>query len=167
MNIKNYLIKKMIDFDLIPNSIRLKKSVTGLGTMYSNLYAIMINGKDIQGIKKMNEVMYGIGLNHGPEILKELNLEKNLEGCAYVLLTSHRIFGIKSKIVEKSDKKIVIYASHCSWGNHISGWTPGTCNSIANYETGVVNKILPNATHQYTKKRSLGHEVCELIISIN
>lgn len=167
IHIKSYLIKKIVDFDLIPNSIRWKKSTKGLGTMYSNLYAMLINEHDIQGIKKMSDVMYNIGFEQSPEILEQLGLEKNLEGCAYVLLTSHRIFGIKSKIVEKSDAKIIIHASYCSWGNHINGWTPGTCNSIANYETGVVNRLLPDAQHQYTRKRTLGDEVCEVIISIN
>jgi hypothetical protein len=167
LSIKSYLIKKLIDFDLIPKSLRWKKSATGLGTIYSDLYTMLINEHDIQGIKKMNNVMYNIGLKQGPEILKELDLERNLEGCAYVLLTMHRIVGMKSKIVEKNDKKIIIHVSHCSWGNHIAGWTPGTCNSIAHSETGLVMGILPDALHQYTKKRSLGNEVCELIISMN
>ncbi len=167
MNIKSYLSKKLIDLDLIPKSLRWRKSAKGLGTIYSDLYTMLINEHDIPGIKKMNNVMYNIGLKQGPEVLKELGLDKNLEGCAYAVLAMHRIVSMKSKIVEKSDKKIVIHVSHCSWGNHIDGWTPGTCNSIACSETGLVKGILPDALHQYTKKRSLGNEVCELIISTN
>lgn len=165
LSVKTYLIKKFIDFDLIPSSMRWKKSAKGWGTVYSNLYTMLIAEQDVQGIKKMNKVMYDIGFKEGPGILKQLGLKSNLEGCAYVLLVSHRIFGMKSKIVEKSDKKIIIHASHCAWGNNVAGWTPGTCNSIAHYETGVVNRILPGALHQYKKMRSLGDEVCELVIS--
>lgn len=157
----------MIDNDLIPYSIRWKKSMSGLGIMYSNLYNMLITEYDIQGVKKLNYMMYDVGFKQSLEILKELDLERNLEGCAYVLLTMHRLFGLKSKIVEKQDKKVVIHVSHCSWGDQVNGWTPRTCNSIANYETGIVRGILPDATHHYVKKRSLGNDVCELIISIN
>ena len=140
--------------------------MSGFGVMYSNFYDMMINEYDIQGIKKLDNTMYKIGFKQGPEILKELHLERNIEGCAYVVLTMHKLFGLKSKIAEKNDKRIVIHVSHCSWWNHVDGWTPRTCNSIAHYETGLVNGILPDAVHRYKNKRSLGNEVCELIISI-
>ena len=160
-------MKIMITYDLIPPSIRWKKSVTGLGTMYSDLYSAMLQERDIQGIKRLDKVMHEIGLKQGPKILKELDMGWDLEGCAYVLLAAHRLFGMKSKIAEISVNKVVINVSHCSWGTRIDGWIPATCSSIAHYETGVVKSILPNATHKYTKKRSLGDDVCELIISDN
>ena len=167
MNIKNYILKKLIYYGIIPHSLRLKKITKGWGVMYFNMYNLMLNKYDIQGIKNLNDMMYNWGLKQGPEILKELNFDENLEEYAYVLLTAHRLSGLKSKIVEKSDNKIIIHVSHCQWWNNIEGWTPRTCNSVAHYETGLLKGILPNAQHQYTKKRSLGNEVCELIISNN
>ncbi len=166
MKIKNYIIQKIIYHGLIPHSLRWKKNAKAFGVMYSKMHNMMIKEYDVQNVKNLDDMMYNWGFKQGPEILKDLDLEENLEGCAYVLLTAHRLTGLKSKIAEKNDKKIVIHVSHCPWWNHIEGWTPRTCKSIAHYETGLVRGILPNALHQYKSKRSLGNNVCELIISI-
>lgn len=61
--------------------------------------------------------MYNIGLGQSTEILEMLDLKKDLEGCAYVLLAVHRIFGIKSKIVQKDKNKVIIHARKCRWGD--------------------------------------------------
>jgi hypothetical protein len=166
MKLKQQIIKKLIEWDLLPCSIRWKKSVSGIGRMYADIMVMMQKEYGVEGVKKLSNVMYNIGFNQTDEILDILGLERNLEGCAYALLAMHRIFGIKSKIVRKENNKIVIHVTKCYWGKSKKGWTPKTCASIAQYETGLVKGILPNATHIYTKRRSLGHDVCELIIAV-
>jgi len=161
---KNYLIRKVIDLDLVPCSIRWKKSVSGVGRMYADIMRMMEENYGVEGVKKLGEVMYNIGLNQADEILESLGLERTLDGCAYTLMTMHRIFGIKSKMVQEEEDKIVIHATRCYWGGK-KGWTPKTCASIQQYETGLVKGILPSAIHTYTKRRSLGDNICELIIT--
>ena len=164
VSLKTYLIRKIIDLDLVPCSIKWKKSVSGVGRMYADIMKMMQENYGAEGIEKLSEVMYNIGFNQADEILQLLGLERTLEGCAYVLLAMHRTFGIKSKIVQKDDDKVVIHATHCYWGKRKRGWTPKTCASIEQYETGLVKKILPSATHFYTKRRSLGDNECELTV---
>ena len=166
MNLKQMVVKKIIEWDLLPCSTKWKKSVSGIGRMYADILKMMEKEYGKAGVEKLGKVMYNIGINQAAEILETLGLERNLEGCAYALMAMHRIFGIKSKIVKKEKDKIVIHVTECCWGKKKKGWTPKTCASIAQYETGLVKSILPNASHIYTKRRSLGDEVCELIISI-
>ncbi len=119
------------------------------------------------GINSLNEVMYNIGLGQSREILEQLDLKRDLEGCAYVLLAMHRVFGIKSKIIQKDNNKIVIHARECCWSGHLEKWNVKTCLSIDSYEAGLIEGILPLSEHAYTKRRSRGDNVCELVISFN
>ena len=165
MSLKAYLMRKIIDLDLIPSSIRWKKSVSGVGRMYADIMRMMDQNYGAEGVKRLSEVMYNIGLSQADELLDRLGLERTLEGCAYVLLAMHRIFGVKSKIVRRDNDRIVIHVTYCFWGKRKKGWTPKTCASIQQYETGLVKGILPSATHFYTKRRTLDDEVCELIVT--
>lgn len=54
-----------------------------------------------------------------------------------------------------------------SLGGHITKWNDRTCLSIDNYEAGLIEGILPHSEHAYTKRRSCGDNVCELIINFN
>jgi len=165
MSLKMYLIRKIIDLGLIPYSVRWKKSVSGIGRMYANMMRMMEEDYGAEGVRKLSDVMYNIGVNQADEIRETLGLERNLEGCAYVLLAMHRIFGVKSKIVRRDNDRVVIHVTHCQWGKRKKGWTHKTCASIQQYETGLVKGILPSATHFYTKRRTLDDEVCELIVA--
>lgn len=166
MAFKKYVVKKLIDLNIIPCTLKWKKAISGIGRMYADIMSMMQDNYGNEGIEKLSQVMYKIGYGQAQEILKFLGLQRNVEGCAYVLLAMQRIFGIKSKIVEKEKNRIVIHVAHCYWGKRKKGWTPKTCASIACYETGLVKGILPSASHTYTKRRSLGENVCEIIIAL-
>lgn len=147
--------------------MRWKKSVSGIGTIYANTLEMIQERYGKDGVNNLNEVMYNIGLGQSREILEQLDLKRDLEGCAYVLLAMHRIFGIKSKIIQKDNNKIVIHARKCCWNGHLEKWNIKTCLSIDNYEAGLIEGILPFSEHTYTKRRSFGDNVCELVISFN
>lgn len=147
--------------------MRWKKSVSGIGTIYANTLEMIQERYGKDGVNSLNEVMYNIGLGQSREILEQLDLKRDLEGCAYVLLAMHRIFGVKSKIVQKDNNKIVIHARKCCWSGHLEKWNIKTCLSIDNYEAGLIEGILPFSEHTYTKRRSCGDNVCELVISFN
>lgn len=166
MSFKKYIIRKMIEYDLLPCSIRWEKSVSGIGRMYADIMDMMRENYGSDGVKRLSTVMYNIGFNQASEVLETLGLERNLEGCAYALLAMHRIFGIKSKIVRKESNKIIIHITDCCWGRKKKGWSPQTCASIGQYEAGLVKGILSNVTHLYPKRHTLGHKVCELILIV-
>lgn len=164
--IKSYFARKIIDWNLILCSFKWKKSVIGTGVMYAHIMKMMQKTYGADGVKNLGDVMYSIGLDQAIKILELLGLEKNLEGCAYTLMAAHRIFGIKSKIVHKTESEIVIHVTHCYWGRQTEVWTSGTCASIAQYERGLVEGILPSGKHTYSKKYTLGDEICELVITL-
>lgn len=164
MSFKSFLLKRLIVWDFIPYSLRWKKSVSGIGMIYVDTLEMMQEKYGKDGVNNLNEVMYNIGLGQSTEILKMLDLKRDLEGCAYVLLAMHRIFGIKSKIIQKDRNKIVIHARKCHWGGHLKKWNARTCLSIDNYEAGLIEGILPFSEHTYTRRRSCGDNVCELVI---
>lgn len=166
MWMKRFLLKKMLVYDRIPLNIRWKKSVSGTGVIYADTLRMMQEKYGKEGVNDLNEVMYNIGYRQAPEILNQLDMDKDLEGCAYVLLTMHRIFGIRSKIISDEKNRIVIHAQKCRWAGHVNGWDAKTCLSIDRYEAGLIEAILPHCTHNYTKRRSCGADVCELVISI-
>ncbi len=165
MSFRSFLLKRLIEWDRIPSCLRWRKSVGGIGTIYVNTLEMMQERYGEDGINSLNKVMYNIGLGQSTEILGQLDLKRDLEGCAYVLLAMHRIFGIKSKIIQKDNNKIVIHASKCCWRGHLEKWNAKTCLSIDNYEAGLIEGILPLSKHGYTKRRSCGDNVCELVIS--
>jgi hypothetical protein len=138
MGMKSVLMKTVVRWDIIPWIVRWRKSIVGTGVMYADIMHMMQEKYGAEGMKNLSEVMYTIGLNQADEILELLGMERTLEGCAYTLMAMHRIFGIKSKIVQKTDKKVIIHVTHCYWGRRIEEWTPRTCASIARYETGLV-----------------------------
>jgi len=167
MSFKSFLLKRLIVWDFIPYSLRWKKSVSGIGMIYVGTLEMMQEKYGKDGVDNLNEIMYNIGLGQSTEILKMLDLNKDMEGCAYVLLSMHRIFGIKSKIIQKDSNKIVIHARKCRWGGHLKKWNARTCLSIDNYEAGLIEGILSSSEHTYTKRRSCGDNVCELVISFS
>lgn len=167
MQFKKFLYRKLVEYDLIPCSIRWKKSVSGIGRIYSDSMEMMRKNYGGDGVKKLSEVMYEIGFNQSEELIDALGLERNPEGCAYALLAMHRIFGIRSRIVEKSEEKVVIRVTYCQWGSRMKGnWTPQTCASISRYENGLVEGINQRVVHTYTKRRTQGKPVCELVLKL-
>ena len=167
MSLKSMVMKKLIIWDIIPCRLRWRKSVSGIGTIYVDVLEMMQEKYGRDSVSNLNEVMYNIGLRQSTEILEMLDLKRDLEGCAYVLLAMHRIFGIKSKIIQKNNNKIVIHARKCRWEGYLTKWNAKTCLSIDNYEAGLIDGILPLSEHAYTKRRSCGDNVCELVISLN
>jgi hypothetical protein len=145
--------------------LKWRKSVSAIGMIYIDILEMMQEKYGKDGIDNLNEVMYNIGLGQSTEILETLGLKRDLEGCTYVLLTMHRLLGIQSKIIQKNNNKIVIHARECCWRGHLTKWNIKTCLSIDNYEAGLIEGILPFSKHKYTKRRSRGDNVCELIIN--
>ena len=52
MGFKTYLARKIIDFNLIPCSVKWKKSVSGIGRIYADVAEMMYDNYSIEGVKK-------------------------------------------------------------------------------------------------------------------
>jgi len=159
MKLKKALAEFIIKHDLVPTRSRWKQTVSAVGSLYRNVFNLL-NPSERANLTKMME---NWGYSNSEEIIKELGIERDLHGCAVALLAFHRIFGIKSSIVKETEDKIIIHATKCMWKDK-KGWGPEICASIDRYEAGLVKGISSDISHSYSKRRSRGDEVCEMVL---
>ena len=159
MGLKGRLIEFVVKHDLIPARIRWKKSASGVGRLFNDVFHML--NKDYR--KKLAKLLYDWGLNDADDVVKTLKIERNLHGCAVALLAANCIFGIKSHIARESSDEIVVHATECLWKNK-KNWTSDVCASIEEYDIGLVKGINKNVRYFCTKRRSKGAEVCEIVL---
>lgn len=159
MNVKAKLIEFTIRNDLILARIRWERSASGVGRLFNDVFNML----DEDNRRKLTKLMYDWGMSDTNRVVETLKVEKNLHGCAIALMGMHRIFGIKSHIAKENNDEIIIHATKCLWKDK-KGWTPKVCASISAYEIGLIEGINKNIKHFYTKRRSMGDKVCELVL---
>jgi len=159
MSIKSKLIEFIVRNDLIPTRIRWRKSVSGVGRLFNDVYH-MLNPDDR---RKLVALLYEWGLNDAEEVVKTLRIKKDLHGCALAILAANSVFGIRSKIVEESKDEVMIHATRCLWKDK-KNWTPEVCASIDQYDIGLVAGINKSIRYYCLKRRSRGDPVCEVVL---
>ncbi len=159
MNITGKLMEFMVIHDLVPVQTRWKRSASGIGRMFNDVFHIL----DKNERAKLAEMMYSWGLEDADEIVETLKIKRNLHGCAIALMGMHRIFGIKSYVIEENADLIKIRATECLWINK-KDWSPDVCASIDRYEQGLAEGIDKNILHICTKRRSAGDKFCEFML---
>ncbi len=159
MKLKGKLIEFMVVHDLVPMRIRWGKSASGIGRMFNDVFHMLDKNERI----KLTKMMHSWGLEDAGEVVETLKIERNLHGCAIALMGMHRVFGIKSHIVEENANEVKIRATKCMWKNK-KEWTPEVCASIDGYERGLSEGIDKNILHICTKRRSNGDNFCELVL---
>jgi len=159
MKVKSRLFEFMIKNDLIPAKVRWKKSASGVGRLFNDVFNML----DEDDRKKLTKLTHDWGLSDASAVIETLKVERDLHGCAIALMAMHRIYGIKSYIARESGDEITIHATKCMWKDE-KGWTPRVCASISAYEMGLIEGIDKNIQHLYTKRRSMGDEFCELVL---
>lgn len=138
------------------------ESVSTIGTLYRDTYWLLKKSYGAKGAAMLTNMMYKKGLRASGEYVKRLKLQRNVAGAAKALLSLERTYGIKSRVVKKTPKRIVIRCTSCRWWRK-PHWTPEICASIESYERGLV-KGIAGARHYATKRKSRGDAYCEIII---
>jgi len=161
MIIKKNIARVLVKKDLIPIKFRWKKSVSGVGTLYKDIYQML----DKSGKQKLTKLMYKEGLEQAEDAIKTLGIGRGIKDCTLALMATHRIYGIKSHIVKETDNEVIIHCTDCMWCKK-KGWTPAVCASIEAFETGLVKGINKKIKHFYTKRRSLRDKYCEMILRV-
>jgi len=159
MQFKRVLAEFIVKHDLIPTKTRWNQSVSAVGGLYRNVFN-MLNPVDRTKLAKMMEEW---GYMHASEALEKVGVDRDLHGCAIALLSFHRIFGMKSAIINETKNEVTIHVTKCMWKD-MKGWNPQICGSIEAYENGLVKGINESISHVYTKRRSMGDNVCEMIL---
>jgi hypothetical protein len=156
-------LKRLIEFvvrhNLLPARIRWKKSASGVGRLFNDVFHFL----DESQREKLAELVYEWGISDSNEVIRTLEIERNLHGCAVALIAMNCIFGIKSYIARESDDEIVIHATECLWKDK-KNWTPKVCASIEQYDVGLIKGIDKSVDYFCTKRRSKGDKICEVIL---
>ncbi len=159
MSFKGKLLEFTIVHDLVPMRMRWKKTASGIGRMFNDVYHILDKNERI----KLTKMMHSWGLEDADEVVENFKIERNLHGCAIALMGMHRIFGIKSHIADENADEVKIHATECMWRNK-NDWTPEVCASIDGYERGLTEGINKKIVHICTKRRSAGDDFCEVVL---
>jgi len=159
IGLEGKLIQFAIENDLIPVGIRWKVCATGVGRLFNDLFKIVDDDKR----KDLTRMMYEWGVADAEGITKEVKAGKDLHGCAVAVIAMNQIFGIKSHIESERSDEVIIHATECMWKD-IRGWTPEVCSSVSAYELGLLDGTNKHMGHSFTKRRSKGDNVCELVL---
>jgi len=159
MGLKSRSIEFVVKHDLMPARIRWKKSASGVGRLFNDVFH-MLNEDDR---KKLAKLLYEWGISDADEVVEVLKIERNLHGCAVALLAANCIFGIKSYIARENSEEPVIHATECLWKDK-ENWAPDVCASIEEYDIGLVKGINKDVGYFCTKRRSKGDKVCEIVL---
>ena len=157
MHLEKRLLEFIIVHDLLPTKRKWELTVSAVGSMYRNVFHLL--GEEDR--MKLTDMMREWGFEHSREVKERLGISDDLHGCAVALLSYHRLFGMKSQIIHETKDEVVINVSKCMWKDK-KNWTPEICASMEGLETGLVRGINDSIEHFYSKRRSLGHEFCEM-----
>ena len=139
MGFRGKVIEFLVMHDLLPAKIRWKKSASGVGRLFSDVFYLL----DENERKKLTELMYEQGLSEADKVVETLKIKRNLHGCAVALMAANCVYGIKSHIAKENNKEVIIHARECLWSGK-RNWTPAVCASIENYDVGLVKGIDKN-----------------------
>jgi hypothetical protein len=159
MSVKSRLIEFIVRNDLVPVGMRWRKSASGVGRLFNDVYR-MLKPDDR---RRLAVLLYEWGLNDAEEVVKTLGIKRDLHGCALAILAANSVFAIRSKIVRESRDEVVIHATKCLWKDK-KNWTPEVCASIDQYDIGLVTGINGNIRYSCLKRRSKGDPVCEVVL---
>lgn len=161
MVVKKNIVRLLVKKNLVPMKFRWEKSVSGVGTLYKDIYHML----DEKGKQNLTKLMHKEGLDQAEDTIKTLGVGREIKDCALALMSAHRIYGIKSHIAKETDNEVIIHCTDCMWSKK-KGWTPAVCVSIQAFETGLVEGINKKINHSYTKRRSLGDKYCEIVLRV-
>ena len=159
MGFRSRVIEFLIVHDLLPARTRWKKSASGVGRLFNDVFHMLNENEK----KKLAQLMYEYGVNDADKAVKTLKIKRNLHGCAIAILATNCIYGIKSRIAKEDSNEVVIHARECRWKNK-RNWTPEVCAAIEMYDVGLVKGIDKNVGYYCTKRRSKGDNICEIIL---
>ena len=159
MGLRSRLIEFVIRHNLLPARVRWKKSASGVGRLFNDVFNML----DEDNRRKLTKLMYDSGLDDAKRLVEALKVERDMHGCAVAIIAMNCIYGIKSNIARENSNEIIIHATECLWKDK-ENWTPKVYASIESYDVGLVKGINKNVKYICTKRRSKGDKICEIIL---
>ena len=136
----------------------------GIGKLYRAIYDELEKDGDAKSPSKaLANAAYEVGFDFGEDLKETLHLSNSVEDIAVAMDVDHRIFGMKAKIAEKTEKKIVYHCYECAWKKY---FTPKLCIAIGQAEKGIAQALNPEAKYNVLQTRTMGKDFCIFTIEI-
>jgi predicted hydrocarbon binding protein len=134
----------------------------GVGKLYRAIYDEMAknDGKTVP-TKTLADASYKVGLDFGKDLKETLHLGGSIKDIAVAMDVEHQIFGMKTRIAEKSERKIVYHCYRCAWQKYFS---PKLCIAIGQAEKGIAQALNPEVKYYILQTRTMGKEYCVFAI---
>jgi hypothetical protein len=153
------LQKKAVEVGVLPSNAKWRKTVQAYGELYIEGYRW---AKKEGTLDEFANVIYERGRKNGKRFKEKFGLSETAGDAAFALIAGHRLFGIKSKIVENTQNKSIIHVSDCPWKEV---FTPEACDILGNIERGTCGAISQDLSYSITKKITNKDGVCEFVIA--
>ncbi len=147
-----------IELGVIPPNVRLKKIIQAYGELFMEMYEWSERQGLLDGFANS---IYKRGKKNGKRFKEKFNLTGTPKDAAFTLITGHKLFGIKSRIVRDSKTKAVIQVLDCPWKEL---FTSQACDVLGNIEKGACEAIDQDISYAITKKLTDEDDICEFVV---
>lgn len=136
----------------------------GVGKLYRAIYDELEkdDGKRIPS-EALANAAYKVGFDFGESLKETLHLKGSIEDIAVAMDIDHKIFGLKAKTAEQSERKIVYHCYQCAWKKY---FTPELCIAIGQAEKGIAQALNPKTKYNVLQTRTMGKDFCIFTIEI-
>jgi predicted hydrocarbon binding protein len=156
--------KKHLAKRYVPSSMKWEAVLKGVGKLYRAVYDEMEkNGGKAVPTKTLADASYKLGLDFGRDLKEMLHLGTSLDDVATAMDVEHQIFGMKTTVVEKSEKRVVYHCHQCAWQKYLF---PKLCVAIGQAEKGIAQAFDPNAKYHILQTRTMGKEYCIFTVEV-
>jgi hypothetical protein len=127
-------LKKTIAKRLIPASMKWESVVKGIAKLYAAIYEEIKKANDRTSLEILGDAAYRVGYDFGESLKERFELGDSLDDIEFAFKVEHQIFGIKSKVAEKTSNELVFHNHECQWSKY---FTPPLCIAIGEAEKGI------------------------------
>ena len=107
--------------------------------------------------KALTDAAYRVGFDFGEDLKEEFKLGGSIEDVAVAMDLEHRVFSMKAKVAEKSDRRIAYHCREYAWKKYL---TPKLCIAIGQAEKGITQALNPRTQHRILQTRTMGKDRC-------
>lgn len=157
-------MKKHVARRYMPPSTKWRLVLKGLGKLYGAIGNELEKSEGpCDSTKALADAAYRVGFDFGEDLKEEFKLGSGIEDVAVAMDLEHRVFGMKAKVAEKSDRRIVYHCRECAWKKY---FTPKLCIAIGQAEKGIAQALNPKAQYRILQTRTMGKDKCIFEVGI-
>lgn len=140
-----------------------KLVLKGVGKLHRAIYDELEKNNSGSQVKALAKGAYKVGLDFGESLKEEFQLGNSIEDIGFAMAVEHKVFGMKTKVAEKSDRRIVFHCFECAWKKY---FTPKQCIAIGQAEKGIAHALNPQAKYHILQTRTMSKDKCIFEVEI-